>query len=111
MAERPHSDDVSSLARRVAEQITALCPHIPAAELSDLSARLAFAELAHESGVAFDGREPETVDAPLGNRVVWLPGSSTSAIVLPAGEQEPRVAATAAQLLAWVRGIRLTARR
>lgn len=103
MADSLHTDDSSSLAHRLAEQIAALCPHVPASELADISSRLAFTELAHASGVVFDHGEPESAGASPGNRVVWLPGPSASAIVLPAGEEQPRAIATAAQFLAWAR--------
>lgn len=101
VAESLPSINDSTLAQRIAEQMTLLCPHVPAAELADLSSRLAFAELANASGVAFDHAEAEEEDVPLGNRVVWLPGAS--AIVLPAGEEQPPLAVAAAQLGAWIR--------
>lgn len=107
MAESFQPEDISSLAHRLAEQIAVLCPNVPAGELSEVASRLAFAELAHASGVAFDDRAQEENEiAPTGNRVVWLPGATASAIVLPAGEEQPRAAATAAQVLAWARRYR-----
>ena len=100
----PHeSDDISTLAHRLAEQLVALCPHVPADELSELSSKLAFREVAQASGVTFDHAEPEGTPAPLGNHVVWLPGASGTAIVLPAGEDPPGAAATAVRLLARAR--------
>lgn len=100
----PHeSDDISTLARRLAEQLVALCPHVPADELTELSSTLAFREVAQASGVAFDHTEQDGAVVPLGNHIVWLPGASGTAIVLPAGEEPPGAAATAARLLTWAR--------
>jgi hypothetical protein len=101
VAEPLSSDTDSTLAQRIAEQMTLLCPHVPAAELAELSSRLAFAELANASGVAFDTVEADEDVAPPGNRIVWLPGAS--AIVLPAGDEEPPIAVAAAQMAAWFR--------
>ena len=103
MAESVQLDDISSLAHRLAEQIAALCPNVPENELSDVASRLAFAEVAHASGLSFDSAELEPEVAVSGNHVVWLPGSTTSAIVLPSGEEQSRVAVASAQLLAWAR--------
>lgn len=103
MAAPYDSDDISTLARRLAEELVALCPHVPADELTELSSKLAFREVVQSSGVAFDPAEPESAPAPLGNHVVWLPGTSGTAIVLPAGEDPPGAAATAVRLLARVR--------
>jgi hypothetical protein len=102
VAETLSSDNDSTLAQRIAEQMTLLCPHVPAVELADLSSRLAFAELANASGVAFDHTEADEGVAPLGNHIVWLPGAS-SAIVLPAGEEEQPLAVVAARAGAWIR--------
>ena len=107
MAQSFQPDDISSLARRLAEQIAVLCPNVPTNELSDVSSRLALKEIAHAAGVAVDNdAESKPAMAPAGNRVVWLPGSSASAIVLPAGEEQPRAGATAAQLMEWARRYR-----
>ena len=103
MAALPESDDISTLAHQLAEQLVALCPHVPADELTELSSKLAFREVAQASGVAFDHAEPDGSAAPLGNHIVWLPGASGTAIVLPAGEEPPGAAATAARLLARAR--------
>ena len=114
MAEPPSSENISTLAQRIAEQMTLLCPHVPAAELAALSSRLAFTELANAAGVTFDHTGTDESVMTEGNQVVWLPGSS-SAIVLPAGEEEPRFAVAAAQAGAWLRRygaplLRLTSR-
>jgi hypothetical protein len=101
VAESLSSENVSTLAQRIAEQMTLLCPHVSAVELADLSSRLAFAELANASGVAFVHAEAGEEDVPLGNHIVWLPGAS--AIVLPAGEEQPPLAVAAARLGAWIR--------
>lgn len=104
MADSLQTDDVSSLAHRIGEQLALVCPHVPATELAELSSRLAFAEAAHAAGVTFGQADAEVATtAPAGNHVVWLPGSSTSAIVLPAGEEQSRVAAVKTQVLAWAR--------
>jgi hypothetical protein len=102
------------LAHTIAEQLTLLCPHVPAAELADLSSRLAFTELAHAVGLTFDHAGTGDSVMTEGNHVVWLPGSSC-AIVLPAGEDEPRIAVAAAQAREWLRRygallLRITAR-
>ena len=110
MAESLQPDDISSLAHRLAEQIAVLCPNVPASELSDVASRLAFTEVAHASGAAFgDHAEPDTANASSGNRIVWLPGASATAIVLPGGEEQRRAAATAAQFMAWARRYRAPA--
>jgi hypothetical protein len=103
VAESFNPDDVSSLARDLVARVEALCPHVPAGELAELTSRLALAEHAHASGVSFGGAELESSPAPLGNRIVWLPGSAASAIVLPAGEDSSGANATAAQILDWAR--------
>jgi hypothetical protein len=103
VAESFHPDDLSSLAHRIGVQIAELCPHLPATELAELSSRLAFAEAAHAAGVTFEHGNAEPAAAPAGNHVVWLPGSTTSAIVLPSGEEQSRAAVVKAQALAWAR--------
>jgi hypothetical protein len=103
VAESPYPDDVSSLARDLTARVEALCPHVPVGELAELTSQLALAEYAHASGVSFGGAELESSPAPLGNRIVWLPGSAASAIVLPAGEDSSGANATAAQILDWAR--------
>lgn len=104
MADSPYPDDVSSLAHELSERIAALCPHVPAGELADLTSRLALAEHAHATGVSLGDAELELEPAvTAGNRIVWLPGPSASAIVLPAGEEPPSAAETAAQLVARAR--------
>ena len=95
-------ENISFFAQRLAERIAAVCPHVPPKELEDVSTRLAFSELAHSSDVAFEEADPKVAVVAPGNQVVWLPGASTSAIVLPAGEPQSR-AVTAAQLRAWTR--------
>ena len=102
MAESLSSELVSTLAQRIAEQMTLLCPHVPAAEVADLSSRLAFAELANAAGVTFDQADTDESVATDGNQIVWLPGAS-AAIVLPAGEEQPRLAVAAAQTGEWFR--------
>lgn len=103
VAESSQPDDVCSLSQRLAESITTHCPHLPAAELDDLATRLALRELAHAAEAPLAPGDPELESTPAGNQVVWLPGASGSAIVLPAGEEPPDAAARAAQLLAWAR--------
>ena len=103
VAEPFQPDDVSSLARRVAESIASLCPHVPAEQRDDLATRLALLELAHAAETPSASREPELETAPAGNQVVWLPGASGLAIVLPAGEEPPDAAARAARFLEWAR--------
>lgn len=115
MAEPPSSENISTLAQRIAEQMTLLCPHVPAAELAALSSRLAFTELANATGATFDQADTDESVMTEGNQIVWLPGSS-SAIVLPAGEEPPRLGVTAALAGAWLRRygaplLRLTSRR
>lgn len=114
MAESPIAENISTLAQRIAEQITLLCPHVPAAELAALSSRLAFTELANAAGVMFDHTGTDESVTTEGNQIVWLPGSS-SAIVLPAGEEQPRLGVAAAQAGALLRRygaplLRLTSR-
>lgn len=110
MADALQPDELSSLARRIAERIATLCPHVPAGELASLTSRLALAEHAHATGVSFDvsavDEEPESLAASgPGNRVVWLPGRAGSAIVLPAGEEPPSAGAAAVQLLLQARRV------
>jgi len=102
VAESPSSQNISTLTQRIAEQLMILCPHVPAAELTDLSSRLAFTELANAAGVTFDQTGTDESVMTEGNQIVWLPGSS-SAIVLPSGEEEPGFAVTAARAGAWLR--------
>jgi hypothetical protein len=82
--------------------VESLCPHVPAGELAELTSRLALAEHAHAAGVSFESDEAEAARVPLGNRVVWLPGSA-SAIVLPAGDDASGAGATATQMFEWTR--------
>jgi len=103
VAESLHPDDVSSLAQRIAGRIAELCPNVPEGELTDVASRIAFMEAAHASGVSFAHSDPDAVSAASGNHVVWLPGSTTSAIVLPSGEEQSRVDVVKAQVLAWAR--------
>jgi hypothetical protein len=102
VAESLSSENISTLAQRIAEQMTLLCPHVPAAELADLSSRLAYSELANAVGVTVGDTEADDSVTTEGNQVVWLPGSS-SAIVLPAGEEKPRIAVLLAQSEEWFR--------
>lgn len=103
VAASPYTDDVSLLARDLADRVATLCPHVPAGELAELTSRLALAEHAHASGVSFDGNAASMASAPLGNRIVWLPGAAASAIVLPAGAENPGASETAGRVLEWVR--------
>ena len=103
MAESFQPDDVSSLAQRVAESIASLCPHLPAEQRDELATRLALRELAYAAEASSASSDLELEPAPAGNQVVWLPGASGSAIVLPAGEEPPDAVARAAQLLARAR--------
>jgi hypothetical protein len=103
VAESFQPDDVCSLSQRVAESIATLCPHLPADELDDLATRLALRELAHAADEPSAPGDLVLETTPAGNQVVWLPGASGSAIVLPAGDEPPDAAARAAQLLAWAR--------
>jgi hypothetical protein len=96
------AENVSTLARRITGQMTLLCPHVPAAELADLSSRLAYTELANAAGMTFEHADTDDAVANEGNHIVWLPGSST-AIVLPAGEEEGRLAVAKARAAAWIR--------
>lgn len=96
------SDNVSTLAQRITEQMTLLCPHVPAAELADLSSRLAFTELANAAGMTYEHADTDDAVASEGNQIVWLPGSS-SAIVLPAGEEDRQLAVAKAWAAAWIR--------
>jgi hypothetical protein len=98
-----YTDVVSLLARDLAERVATLCPHVPAGELAELTSRLALAEHAHASGVSFDDHEANMAAAPLGNRIVWLPGPAASAIILPAGEETSGAGATVARVVEWVR--------
>jgi hypothetical protein len=98
-----YTDDVSLLARDLADRVASLCPHVPAGELAELTSRLALSEHAHASGVSFDDQEANMAAAPLGNRIVWLPGPAASAIVLPSGVETSGASATAARVLEWVR--------
>lgn len=80
-----HPDRVTALARAMAERLSPLCGHVPAEELAELTARLATSELMRASSGSVAAEEPMTVS---GNQVVWLPGPSGAAIVLPAGETD-----------------------
>lgn len=102
MAESYDPDDVNSLSQRVAECIAALCPHVPAQQREELATRLALSEIAQAAGVPTESGDREPALAP-GNQVVWLPGASGTAIVLPAGEEAPDAAARAAHLLSLAR--------
>jgi hypothetical protein len=102
VADSCHSDDVSSLARDLAAHLRALCPHVPAGELSELTSRLALSEHAHATGVSLADDEQETAPTSLGNQIVWLPGSA-SAIVLPAGGDASVGGAAASRVLDWAR--------
>lgn len=79
----------------MAERLAPLCEHVPAGELTELTARLATSELMHAGAGSVAVEEPMTVS---GNQVVWLPGPSGAAIVLPAGEEEPRRIPSLAEL-------------
>ena len=102
VAESSHPDAVSALARRVAESIAALCPNVPPEQCREAATRLAVAELASLAGDSFPD-ECEADAAPVGNQVVWLPGPTAAAIILPAGEEPPSAASRAAELLAALR--------
>lgn len=90
----------------MAERLAPLCPHVPARELAELTFRLAASELmraGNESVSQLEDTAPAT-----GNRVVWLPGASGVAIVLPAGEADP--APVPSQVLEFVRRLAQNAR-
>jgi hypothetical protein len=103
VADSFHADDVSSLARDLAARVEALCPHVPAGELAELTSRLALSEHAHATGVSLVDDEQETAPTSLGNRIVWLPGSA-SAIVLPAGD-DASGAGAAVRVVTWARRV------
>lgn len=81
----------------MAERLAPLCPNVPAGELAELTARLATSELMRAGAGSVAAEEPMSVS---GNQVVWLPGPSGAAIVLPAGEDEPRRIPSLAELRA-----------
>lgn len=103
MADSSQPDDVCSLARNLAARVEGLCPHVPAGELAVLTSRLALAEYAHAGGVSLADDALEAAPAPLGNRIVWLPGSA-SAIVLPAGD-DASGAGAAVRVVTWARRV------
>ena len=113
MHETGHPDQVTILARAMAEHLAPLCPHVPAGELADLTSRLATSECMRAAAGSAALEEPIVA---AGNQVVWLPGASGAAIVLPAGDPDPAPLPSMARVVERARGharraVRFTASR